>query len=550
LQWSAAGFIVGLLFATGIILRLEMLRDRTGIEGQYAVNVQYGPWFLAAQSDLFDVTGDLPVRSNYTSGLNYGAVDFTTTYLHGAALALARITDPHAIGQLNFTVPWQSLLLVPLTVIALYARFCQLRGKNLNPVDIASLYAFAAFGHYGMINWGISGGVLVPYGWVLFLLIYLTLLMPDASKQWHVRWVALFIFFAWLAQPTYHTLALALLVGVIWLALVYLILERRMIVQSNTILLVSGMFAAFLMYHARTFFNDYGRLGRRFFEDIFRSEENQTFAYFFRLSGVLAGLQYISYIAVAVPTICFLLLWWRRRRSDVLLSYHFAWLVWLVPMSMLFFAWAGFAGVVPRVLQFGTLLSLISAALVFSMGERLLRLVTTTAVVLSTFIAVYSVPAAGIGTATLLTEDEWTAIVWYKEHVGCDHVVFTDFRIGPAFGYQGCFGVIGPTASSLTRSGQSNIVPDLFYETTATRIAAALEVFTTTNGERAEYALISATMTDPRTGVYLPDGHLRPMLQSTWSLYQKLPSWEAIYRNESVLILRRVGIEGSTKGTR
>jgi hypothetical protein len=540
--WALAGFAVGVLCALGIILRLQMLRDRAPIEGQYAVNVHYGPWHIASRGDLFSVRGDLPVVSNYTSGLNYGAVDFTTTYLHGAALSLARIGDPLAIGWAYFALPWQGLVLVPLVFLALYTRFCRLRAVAVRPAAVVAIYAFAAYGHYAMVNWGISGGTLVPYGWVLFLIAYLAIFMRQADYRWRLRWTILFIFVAILVQPTYHTASLALIVGIVYVAAAMFVITRRTMIGPNTVVMVITLSVAFLIFHAVTFFGDYTRLFRRFLSDIFRSQENQTFAYFYRLDQATFALQLVNYAAVAVPTLCLVYQWWRGRRrvSDRLTLYHFVWLTWLVPMGAMFFAWSGTAGLVARVLQFGTLFSVVSAALIFAGGERILRVATAGAIAVATAITLYSVPAADIGTATLLTEDEWSAVAWYQEHVGCDKVILTDFRIGPAFGYEGCFEVIGPTAAVLIRGGRAGLIDDLYYETTAPRIALALDQFATTTGRRADYALVSATMTDARTGIYLPDGHLRPMRPETFAMYGQLPGWEVAYRGGAVLILRRI----------
>src|SRR3712207_7016041 len=41
---------------------------------------------------------------------------------------------------------------------------------------------------------------------------------------------------------------------------------------------------------------------------------------------------------------------------------------------------------------------------------------------------------------------------------------FSDYRIGSARGYEGCFGVVGPTAGSLSAHHQIEILPALFYD--------------------------------------------------------------------------------------
>jgi hypothetical protein len=397
-NWAIAGFLIGILLAVGIVLRLEMLRDRSGIEGQYAVNVQYGPWYLANEGRLFAVTGELPAISNYTSGLNYGAVDFTTTFLHGAVLSLSGTRDPAAIGQSYFMFPWQGLILIPLAFCALYSRFCRICGRDTIAYHYVLIYALAAFGQYSMVSWSISGGVLVPYGWLLYIVIYLALLMRAVDSEQPMEWVIVFVVAALLMQATYHTMALALFLLIGFVFLLQRVLTNWTIVQGNTTLLIAIAFLGFLTYHAVTFLNDYGRLGRHFLRDIFRSQDKAVFDYYLRLDPFLSRLQFVNYAVVALPSMCVVgLVIHNRRKLGLLLSYHLLWLLWLIPMAVLFFAWGGFGGAYARLLQFGTLLSIAAAALLLAFRQRLLHGLVTCVALVSTLVTVYSVPAGNVG---------------------------------------------------------------------------------------------------------------------------------------------------------
>jgi len=116
MRWFWSGIVIGALLALGFFIRQPAERGLSYVEGFYTPNVQYGAWYLASHHTLFATTGELPVLSNYTSGLTYGAVDYTYTFLTGSALILSGVTDVEQIGQLYLLSPWQGLLLIPLAV--------------------------------------------------------------------------------------------------------------------------------------------------------------------------------------------------------------------------------------------------------------------------------------------------------------------------------------------------------------------------------------------------------------------------------------------------
>jgi hypothetical protein len=546
-QWFIAGLAVGALACIGLATRLAMLHNRLPIEGQYAVNVQYGPWYLARTGRLFDPARDVPALSNYTSGAAYGAVDFTHTFLHGAALILARLEDPVDIGWGYLAFPWQSLLLLPLAVIAVYTRFCAIHASRPGPAPVALLYAFTAFGHYSMVNWGLTGGLMVPYGWVLILLIYLALLARHHVPGGYVIWSAILAVALVSIQPTYHTLALASLVFLGTITLGQRVLKTGPVLPPSTIVLAAVLFFAFLAYSATPFLRAYALLGIRFLDDIFRTHDSVASQFLYRVEGLDVLLQLLNYMAIAAFPAVILVAWFRARRANRFLNYHILWLAGLVPLAIGFFAWNGVLGMQLRVLQLGTLLAYLSAALLFARinltdGRRRQLLPAAAAIMLSTGITIYSVNHFQLGNGTLLAREEWAALSWYQTRSGCRSVLFTDFRIGPASTYLGCFGVVGPTAASVVRAGDVSVLETIFYGRDPAAIADGITSFRTTTGQSPQAVLLSREWTHADSGPLLPDGRLKPMPHETFEAYLRMPNWVIVYANRIVVILERQGV--------
>jgi len=536
-RWAFAGAVVGLLALAGLLIRLDMLSGRLPIEGQWAVNIEYGPWYLASHGRLFDVTGELPAVSNYTSGVNYGAVDVVHTLLHGSALIVAGETDPKRIGAAYFGFPWQALILVPLAVMALYFRLARTLRVAVNPLAVVLLYAFAVFSHYAMVNWALSGGLNLPYGWVMLIGVYWAVLARTISTSHKVAWSTLLALLLILVQPTYHSTAVAVVIILGSVAVTQRVSPFRF-VPVNTLALAGAAFLAFLVYNATPFLRAYSVLGLNFLQDLLRSNDTAASQYQFRLSGPLAVLQYVNYAAIGVIVLIALELAWRRRRAGgAVLWHHTLWIAACVPLGIGFFAWNGVLSMGARLLQIGTLLAMCGAAIVLLETSDVRRAIVGGAIAIATICTLVSTPLVRLGDIGLVTADEWAALGWYQSEAGCDRVLLTDFRIGPVATYLGCFNVIGPTAAKLARSGQADVLTGLYYSADPAVIAGAVDAFTTSDGQRADLILVSAEMT--RTGPVLPDGRLQPISPATWFAYGNLPGWNVVYRNASVTVLGR-----------
>jgi len=299
------------------------------------------------------------------------------------------------------------------------------------------------------------------------------------------------------------------------------------------------VFIAFLAYNATPFLRAYSLIGISFLASLLRSDIATTPAHLFRVSGWLFWVQIVNYVAIATLTAMFVGEWWMKRRdADIPYWHHFLWLAGFVRLAIGFFAWNGLLGMQQRLLQLGTLFSAVGIAIVTARRRSAWHAHGVVgAVAISA--AVISVPFVHIGNNALITDDEWAALHYYASEVGCDHVLFTDFRIGPAATYLGCFNVIGPTAAALARSGQTETVDHLFYSTDTGEIIDAIDTLSTTDGRPADLILVSDEMTKREGGIVLPDGRLEPLPTQVRDAYLRLPGWQVIYRNPSVSLLER-----------
>lgn len=541
LYWFGSGAVVGVLLIVGWVIRQPLDTNISTVEGFYTPNVQYGIWYLANNHHLFDAVDGTPRISNYTAGLNYGAIDFTNTYLTGAVLVLSRETDFEHIGKLYSWTPWQGLLLIPLSAVAIYARVARIYRTPVSPQYVSLLYGFVAFSSYPMIVWSISAGFATPLGWAVFYGIFLAMLAVSTEKDFTWQWTSVLISCILLVQSTYHTAALVL---VILLPTVWIVqrLLREKFVAFGLIRLTVVIFLSFLMYHAVLLFSDYGRLLVRFLSDIYRSSDEDRLRYSLVSAGMSIWWNIINYLAILVPV-----LWvsyvtvfkkHRSQKDKLIAKYLFAWMLSLVPLTVLLFAWDGVLGAYARTLQYGTLLAITCASyLLATRRASIVPLFFVTLICITT--STVSMRTLDVSASNYVTQDELHAIEWIKQADGCDHVVFTDFRIGTTFGYQGCFSVIGPTAGPLAVRKQVGVLNQLFYQGDSAVLPAAIDTLMTIDKRRPDIILLSRRFLDDHIGIVLPDTRLKPMSDQQWQAYRQLIGWKIVFENSTTMVLKR-----------
>jgi hypothetical protein len=304
------------------------------------------------------------------------------------------------------------------------------------------------------------------------------------------------------------------------------------------------VFVTFLMYHAVTLFNDYGRFFLRYLSDIYRGNDQERLRYSLTGGNLNFWWYIINYAAILFPVAWMALIAVRRRfRSDqeaATSTYQFIWLLALLPLLVLLFAWDGVFGAYARMLQYGTLLALASAGLLLvTRRGAVAPLAVATAICV--VISVFSMRTLDASASNYLTTDERTALAWTSREKGCDAVLFTDYRVGSAYGYEGCFGVVGPTAGSLSARHQIDILPALFYDGDRRTLAQAIDTLVTTDRRRPALILMSRRFLDPQIGVVLPDTRLKPMTEAQWLAYRSLPGWDVAYENNTTIVLARAG---------
>lgn len=538
--WFFSGCAVGTLLLVGFLARQPVENNISSIEGFYTPNVQYGAWYLANNGALFE-NNQLPTLSNYTAGLDYGAIDFTFSYLASTPFILASIKNVEHIGRMYRQTPWQGLILMPLATISLYCMFARLTKRPIQPYHCIILYALTVFPNYPMINWAMTGGTLVAIGWATCLSIFMAMLARYAEPKVAIGWSILFIMLLLFLQPTYHTAALVVTITLFSLWLIQHVTGQK-ILAVNTLQIVGVIFFTFLIYHAVDLFRDYGRIFVSFLNDYYRGSDTERLRFSLPPSGRGIWLHALNCLAIIVPVIVTGQIALRQRvngyTTDPYALFIISWVAALLPLSLFLFAWDGIFAMYARILQYGTLFAITSAAYLLATRPSTWPMISGVALI-CTVASIYLVQDLRVSSSSFLTRDEQSAGQWISEEYGCEDVIFTDFRIGTTSGYQGCFAVIGPTASSLNRAGRIDLLGDLFYNHNPQQAADAIEYFTITTGRSPAIILLSKRFLDPDIGIVLPDTRLKPMDNEQWMVYQSLPGWKTTYENSSVIVLRK-----------
>ena len=481
--------------------------------------------------------------SNYTVGVRYGAIDFTHSFLTGIALILSRAKDVEQIGDLYLWTPWQGLIMLPIAALAIYGRLVKSFNLPMSPWSVAVLYAFTAFSNYPMITWSISGGFSAPLGWIVIYGVYLFLLTRYLERKFVAQWTILLVMILLLIQPTYHTMALALTVILVFITLIQRVIHKQY--MSSTILwLTTVAFLSFLIYYAVSFLQDYGRLIINFLSDIYRSHDKERLEYSLGILDISLWWHVVNYAAVLVPVAWSGVILVRRsfqsKREAEIHQFQWIWLLSLIPLSIGFFAWGGIFAAYARLLQFGTLLAIACAA--FLLVIRRQALIPLAAVGgVCVFISVYLTISFDTSTSNHLTLDEKAAIEWIETEYGCERVVFTDYRIGSTFGYWGCFSVVGPTVYPLIAQRRVDVLATLLYDADSLSLNKAIDSLNTVDGNRPDLILLSRRFMDPHIGFVLPDERMKPMTEAQWATYQALDGWQLVFENGTAMVLARDG---------
>jgi hypothetical protein len=484
---------------------------------------------------------EVPKVSNYTSGLSYGAIDFTHTYFTGAAFILSRVTDVEQIGHLYRWTPWQGLLMLPIAALAIYGRLTKSFGLPMSPLAVIVLYAFVSFSNYPMISWSISGGFSSPLGWIILLSLYLFILARTIEGRVDIKWTLLIVMTVLLAQPTYHTVALALMVMLVLLWAIQQVARREYI--SPALVLITGVaFLSFLMYHAISVFQGYWRLLSSFLTDIYRSHDKELLKYSLKILDVSLWWHVVNYAAILVPVVWSGIILIRRKYQTKLdayvVIYQWSWLFPLIPLAIIFYAWGGVFSAYERLLQYGTLLAIACSAFLLATRRKSFQVLATAAAV-CVLISVILTTKFNIATGSGITIDEQAAIEWMTREMGCESTVFTDFRIGSTIGYWGCFSVIGPSANPLFAQGRKDIITSLLYDGDRQRLKETLDVLRTANNQKPKLILLSRRFMDPHIGFVLPDTRMKPISETQWQTYRNLDGWRVVFENNTAMVLAR-----------
>lgn len=526
--------VLALLTVIGTLIRICSYINYAPISTQYSPNIEYAPWYIVQHGRLF-FSSDIPTYSLYTSGVVYGTVDFLHSFLHSTLLIVLGYETIWEVGRFYRFFPWQATILFPIVSLLLYNLFIKTTGNRPNQIDQCLIYILSMVPTYNMIVWSMTGAYNLVYGWVILFILYYLLIAKKLGNSNKFLITALYVFFIMILQITYHTIALAYLFILLTITFTPILIRAKdkiISVPEFTVYIV--IFITFLMYHAVSFWNDYLQGLKYFYLLLVMNEEDPLSGLYKPVDQWWLILQSINYILIATPVLIFLYQKFKRYHSySMLENYHFYWIASLGPLALVFFIWNGIVGVIARINQYGSLISLItfSFLLVISKNSRLkhfLRIIMILTILIASFSYVYSNCAIG----NSLTYQEYNGELWISEHISKDKVILTDFRMATPFTYFGLFKVVG--ISSVHTPKVKEQIENIFYGTDGKKaIASLLEIRTTTN-EQPDYLFFSQQMTKKTPTIMLPSGYYKSAPQDFVDKYNKSTSLNKIYHNGDI----------------
>lgn len=526
--------ILALLTTMGILIRIYSYANYPPISTQYTPNIEYAPWYIVQNGHLFQ-SSDIPTVSSYTSGVVYGAVDFIHTFLHSILLIVLGFETFEEIGRFYRLFPWQITILFPIISLTVYNFIAKTTEIRPNRTDQCLIYILSMGPTYNMVVWSITGGLSLIYGWgILFILFYLLFKLKsnDSNK---ILITGLYILFLLILQPTYHTIALAYSCILLSILVVPIMLGTKdKFVNLSQFGLYIVIFLAFLIYHATSFWGSYMN-GLKYFHSLYVKNENPLAPLIKPIEDWWLILQLINYILIATPIFIFIYRKYKKKHPYSLFeNYLFYWTSSLVFLSFIFFVWNGVSGVVARINQFGSLISIItfSYLLVVSQNEKVLKFVLKFAIISIVLIANFSYLYSNAAIGNSLTIQEWDGELWVNKYISNENVLFSDFRISTPFVYLDFFKVVGISGSRTF--SQKEQLTNIFYADDEKKTISSLLSITTNQNEQIDYLFLSQQMTKSVPTILLPSGYYKPAPENFMDKYSRSKSLNKVYENGGI----------------
>ncbi len=433
--------------------------------------------------------------------------------------------------------PLEGTLFITLSVLSIYSLLRRYHKSPIKTVHIVLLTAASCFSSPMSITLSHLGLTNTPLGWFFIILVIyssLQIYLHQKEKRNYLKWLVLRLIFISILIVSYHTVSLVFFVLIIVDAIVHLVYgtQGRKILFAT---LYSVGFIAYLSILSRSFFTSYIKLAQKL-NPLIQTSRNEVLSNSIVLStGILnTVINSLAIICVAIPA--FALFYVTLRFNNSWLSNlskelsFFGFMVALFPLSIAFYGFMGLPGLINRIGEYGTIMTLIAISLI--MGVPKTHIKPRGLRFLVYLCAMGIVPLSGFSfligdvKGNVFSTQEVLGAKTISEHIRSDILVFSDFRLAGAFFSQGHFLVNGVTDYSSSNELEEQI-DSIFYSINEQVLKSSLrEYFSDYN-----YIFLSQEMTKDTPGIKLFDHSIKGM---TLEQYDKFSSLASVYSNGSV----------------
>jgi len=530
-----------LLITVSWWVRIWPFFNYSPIRGVFFANNFYGMVYAIQNGQLY-FTGDLGIESGIGSHVYSSSSDLLrTTYGAAVGLILTQSHEPTAIARALNMVPFQGVVLFPLSLLLLVKTRMKLDGDKA--VFYTLMLAFGLLGTYNFIHTTSRGGVNVGAGlaFVAMLLWGLQAQIQDAWdwRYWTISTVAMIGVVGW-----YHTIILVLLIILPTLAGIVYILKRS---NSSIILPVVFGLIAFLWLSnvSTTYFTNYvvgavslfaRLLGEVTIHDAAVSPYRVAIESPLRIRIATIYAKLVVVLGFAAYGLFML----NRHRSSGLPNTRrqkiealpFAYLLSLAPVFFAILAQYGPILAIHRTLKYGSLMLPAALAVLVVNGGQLvkrpqvrtgLQYVGIFAIVLAVVLSSFAFVSTPTRDRNQVTYSEQAGSEWMVEFGDSDTPVFTDYRLAAPFMTQGFFRI-----STAYGPRTTDAMSSFYYTNSTTGIKAELKKQAV--GDAApEYIYLSSRMTNPGVGIVVSGAYFQSMSPTEYEKFDRATHLHSIY---------------------
>lgn len=423
-------FIVVLTYIIRIYFHIEF----SPLRGTYDPGVQYGAFSVIQNGFIQEFT----VSSSYTTNLINGGIwlgEYARYTLNPILLIIIGKTSLIEMATTYKFFLWQGVILLPLIALMILQQLSKLYRFPLSLSHYIIIYLFTSLGSTSIISTTSVGGVMDYYGWSLLLIIFYLNLKSLNSKNYITSFLT--ILFVITLQLYHHTSALFYFFIITSIFLYQkLALKKRELVTNNQYTLSIMIFISYLIYLTYSF-NGYLAA----FKSSILSMLNPTSLQYQQTQGIFTDIleplslsriiiRGLNVFFICMPVLLILYYTYKQKLNDKNTNLLIAWILALIPISMLLFGWGGFGGFFFRLTYLLSILSIVSVIyLLIFYTKSTEKFLLYSIIFLCIFSSIYSYSSSDFGAGNSLTWSEYSCINKIGSSFHKDAVIYSDSRL-------------------------------------------------------------------------------------------------------------------------